>query len=313
MAESHLQWIEEELESFKLKLEAAGLSKETVRVYVYYIRKLLEINCETPQKTLEVFFSKERASSSVAKAAVLNYFKLMGAKVQCVLPELRGRRRRPLKVCPKDHVRDVLKVLPREDDRLIVTLAYELALRNSEVTKLLCQNVNTQFKHINVYGKGDSKRVLPLSDDLNMVLSNYLKRYRNKFQYSDEIKKKRQDWLFPMVAQLKHPDAHFRYIMERSARYLGLDSHFNPHSLRHGKANSLYESKRVDIFVLSNFLGHVRLDTTKRYAHSSLKTMRDQIIDSDKSNSLTRSFLLKEPNEPKTDSEETNEPPISKD
>lgn len=143
-------------------------------------------------------------------------------------------------------------------DQLLLRLALQTGLRNSEITRLRRQDV--QFgagAHVRCLGKGRKTRCTPLRSDLASAVSRWLAR-----QPADPSAP-----LFPTAdGRPMSPDA-LQRLVARHIRTAGKNcpslrgKRVTPHTLRHTTAMNLLQSG-VDLTVIALWLGHESIQTT---------------------------------------------------
>lgn len=144
---------------------------------------------------------------------------------------------------------------------------YGLGIRVSECCNLRISQVNLQDGFVNVIGKGNKERIVPIPD----VTLNLMKRYFNNI---------RPLWL-------KNSDNHFfihdkgkkiyseyvERVLKDSIIQAGIRKHLTPHKLRHSYATHLLEGG-ADLRVIQELLGHSDISTTEIYTHVDSERMK---------------------------------------
>jgi len=144
------------------------------------------------------------------------------------------------------------------EEKLLISMLYGLGLRISELAQLKLDDINGKW--IQILGKGNKVRELPLLDELQHLISIYVK------------EKSPKKYLFekgnaPMnVAQL-------RYIITKLFKAAGIKA--TPHQLRHSFATHLLNNG-ARISDVSELLGHETMATTQVYTKlGSVKKMQE--------------------------------------
>ena len=151
-------------------------------------------------------------------------------------------------------------------DRAILELMYSSGLRLSELQGLDLNSINTRTREVRVLGKGNKERIVPFGRYASHALQQWLK-VRLLFNPKD-------DALF--VSQLGNRISH-RSIQKRLETWgirQGLNSHLNPHKLRHSFATHMLEASS-DLRAVQEFLGHSNLSTTQIYTHLNFQHLAD--------------------------------------
>lgn len=151
-------------------------------------------------------------------------------------------------------------------DRAILELMYSSGLRLSELQGLNLNSINTRTREVRVLGKGNKERIVPFGRYASHALQQWLK-VRSLFNPKDEA-------LF--VSQLGNRISH-RSIQKRLETWgirQGLNSHLNPHKLRHSFATHMLEASS-DLRAVQELLGHSNLATTQIYTHLNFQHLAD--------------------------------------
>ncbi|WP_173291810.1 site-specific tyrosine recombinase XerD [Thiosulfativibrio zosterae] len=155
---------------------------------------------------------------------------------------------------------DVLSVLGLRD-RAILELAYSSGLRVSELVELPYEQINLSAGLVQVTGKGNKERIVPVGEEAIDWLQKYLQTSRPSL-----VKQKWVGTLFvsrigrPMTRQtLWHRIKHL-------AAEAGIVMNLSPHSLRHAFATHLV-NHGADLRTVQLLLGHADLSTTQIYTH----------------------------------------------
>lgn len=143
-------------------------------------------------------------------------------------------------------------------EKLIISMLYGLGLRISELSHLKINTINKNW--IEIRGKGDKVRELPLLNELQILIE----RYRNEYFPLVYLFEKKQKMM--NVAQL-------RYILTKLFKKSGLK--VTPHQLRHSFATHLLNNG-ARISDVSELLGHETMATTQVYTKlGSVKKMQE--------------------------------------
>ena len=155
------------------------------------------------------------------------------------------------------HIAEVLAQANLEE-KLLISMLYGLGLRISELSQLKIEDIKRQW--IQILGKGNKVRELPLLEELQKLITQYRKE-KNPKKYLFEKGNA------PMnVPQL-------RYIITKLFKAVGIKA--TPHQLRHSFATHLLNNG-ARIADVSELLGHETMATTQVYTKlGSLKKMKE--------------------------------------
>lgn len=165
-----------------------------------------------------------------------------------------------------DEVEKLLAVV-RNKPRMctMLEILYASGLRVSELVSLKLNMFERDaaspygFKPwINVIGKGNKQRMVPLNQSALQALTEYLLTSKNKGN----------KWLFPSLRNGSHITRQgFAQLLKECAFEAGLDPEkVSPHVLRHSFATHLLDNK-MDMRTLQELLGHSDIATTQIYTH----------------------------------------------
>ena len=157
-------------------------------------------------------------------------------------------------------------------DLALLSLLYESGCRVQELIDLKLGNVSFNVPAtITVTGKGNKVRIIPLSSNVNSIVSKYIHLHKifNPEQY-----------LFTNNHSAPLTRSGITYIlrkytekaMQKEPALFG-NTTVHPHVLRHSKAMHLLESG-VNLIYIRDFLGHSSVTTTEIYARSNPEIKR---------------------------------------
>jgi integrase/recombinase XerD len=151
----------------------------------------------------------------------------------------------------------------------ILELAYASGLRLSELKNIRLEQLHLDAGFINVIGKGNKERVVPVGQKAIAALDHYLAAGRPKL-----VTAKSPANVF--LTQRGTPFAAvtlWRHIKHRVATS-GIERNITPHMLRHSFATHLLEHG-ADLRVIQEMLGHANISTTEIYTHVTGDRLRD--------------------------------------
>lgn len=155
-------------------------------------------------------------------------------------------------------------------DYAIYALMYLAGLRVGEVFELNMDSIDIKNKELHVLGKGRKRRKLHLSDELFLVISEYLA-VRKYFYNSDKTKA-----LFVSKKGNRLAIRTMEDNFKKLVRKAGLNVRFNVtcHTLRHTFASHLND-KNVEMLVIQSLMGHATSRSTEPYIHPSHEKIRE--------------------------------------
>ncbi len=144
-------------------------------------------------------------------------------------------------------------------DRAMMELLYSSGLRLSELVATDLQDIDFSDAVIEVTGKGNKTRRLPVGGKAIEAIRNWLN-IRGKLAKSEETA------LFVSQRGQRISRRSVQSRIERYARLHGAQQHLHPHLLRHSFASHVLESSG-DLRAVQELLGHADISTTQIYTH----------------------------------------------
>lgn len=140
--------------------------------------------------------------------------------------------------------------------RLIVELLYGTGCRVSELANLQVSDIDLEEGFLNILGKGNKERWVPVPAPTLVILVGYLTK--------NGISK---GWVFPKSTDPSQPTSRnaVANLIKDVSRRAEVNSNVSPHTMRHTYATHLLENG-CDMGTLQELLGHSDIATTKIYA-----------------------------------------------
>jgi len=154
-------------------------------------------------------------------------------------------------------------------DKAILELMYASGLRVSEVVSLPFEQLNLSAGLVQVTGKGNKERIVPLGEMAIEALENYLKTARPALVPVG----KWIDSLFVSRIGRTMTRQTLWHRIKKLAMIAGIDVNLSPHSLRHAFATHLI-NHGADLRTVQLLLGHADLSTTQIYTHVAQARMQ---------------------------------------
>ncbi|MCE9558432.1 MAG: tyrosine-type recombinase/integrase [Armatimonadetes bacterium] len=145
-------------------------------------------------------------------------------------------------------------------DRVLMELIYGAGLRVSEAVELRIAQINFENLALNVTGKRNKTRWVPLPGQTVEWMERYLHEARQKL----ERKPSELFLLSNKGLPLRRTTAYL--YLEKYSRLAGLEKTVNPHALRHTYAVHLLKGG-ADLRAVQELLGHESIQTTQIYTH----------------------------------------------
>jgi integrase/recombinase XerD len=154
-------------------------------------------------------------------------------------------------------------------DQAILELAYASGLRLSELKNLRLEQLHLDAGFINVIGKGNKERVVPVGRTAVAALNRYIGVGRQKLvtpKSPANVFLTRRGTPFASVTLWLH--------IKNRVRRAGVERNMTPHMLRHSFATHLLEHG-ADLRVIQELLGHANISTTEIYTHVTGSRLRE--------------------------------------
>ena len=146
-------------------------------------------------------------------------------------------------------------------DLALVEVLYGSGIRVSELCGLNLGDIDRTRNTLNVIGKGDKQRVVPVGIPAIAAIDNYLNKGRSEFANQSS-----QDALFLGSRGKRIDQRTVREVVYEAMKAVGAS--MGPHGLRHSAATHLLEGG-ADLRTVQEILGHASLATTQIYTHVS--------------------------------------------
>ena len=165
-------------------------------------------------------------------------------------------------------------------DYCFMTLMYDVGARCQELLDLRVCDMKLEGKKSVIYltGKGQKTRRLPISENVANNMKGYISRF-----HPSEIPDSTAFVFFTEWHGSRHqmsPDAVALFLKKYAASSHEINKDIpekiHPHLLRHSRAMHLYRGG-MPLPLLSEFLGHADVNTTRIYAWSDTEMKRDAI------------------------------------
>lgn len=157
--------------------------------------------------------------------------------------------------------------------RMMQTLL-ETGCRASEFVRLRVQDVSFAERIVQIKGKGDRRREVPIRRELARLLQAHVEGRR-----TGPLFKSRERGSGPIPYM--YTRQRIGQIVRSVAGEAGIEKRIYPHLLRHTVATKLL-NQGMDIADVQKFLGHEDISTTRIYATTSTRALRktfDQVTD----------------------------------
>jgi len=163
-------------------------------------------------------------------------------------------------------------------DKFFISLLYDSGCRNQEILDLRLKDfviTKSGDAEMHIIGKGRKFRITPISKEVVDLFTKYCKFYHPQMNPNDLMfYTVRHNITMPMsadnVARFMNT---YEAMVKKSLPEL---PHLHPHLFRHTRAMHLY-SAGVPLPLISEWLGHSRMETTQIYAKATIDMKRNAV------------------------------------
>jgi tyrosine recombinase XerC len=153
-------------------------------------------------------------------------------------------------------------------DRVMIELLYSCGLRIGELMNLNLENINFTSETVNVIGKGNKERIVPVGILCLLAVKNYIDERR----------------ILGLPCEIKSPlllNNHAKRLNQRTARRVlhtyfvkvGFNKKASPHTIRHTFATHILD-RGCDLQSVQEMLGHKNLSSTQIYTHVTIESLK---------------------------------------
>ncbi len=283
---------------FYLKLEK-GLSKNSVEAYVNDIRKLQSFVNSEDTKLLPkevqsehisqlLIFLTEIGFSARSQARLISGLKtfykyLMIEEIAETDPtELIESPKLPKKIPDFLTLNEINEIINQIDmsrsegqrNRAMLEVLYGCGLRVTELVNLRLSKLFVDEGFIQVIGKGDKERLVPI----NSASLKHIILYKENVRVHQKIASGEEDIIF-LNRFGKRLSRQYVFMMLKDLVLLaGIKKKVSPHTFRHSFATHLVEGG-ADLRAIQEMLGHESITTTEIYTHLDKDYLRQTIIE----------------------------------
>jgi integrase/recombinase XerD len=154
-------------------------------------------------------------------------------------------------------------------DQAILELAYASGLRLAELRGIRLEQLHLEAGFINVVGKGNKERVVPLGRKAVTALQRFLEAGRPKL-----VTPRSPGAVFLTKRGTPFAAVTLWLRIKQRVRRAGIERNVTPHMLRHSFATHLLENG-ADLRVIQELLGHANISTTEVYTHVTGNRLRE--------------------------------------
>ena len=261
-----------------------GVSNETIKNYSYDLRVFFE---ELPKETTEDMLPTDISDFATIQmknqlsvptilrriSSTMNFYLFLEREhiIDFVVKKFdrpKGMKRLP-RTITIDEVEDLLETpdLTKDEgfrDRTMLEVMYSSGLRVSELLSLKIKQINLEKGIIDIIGKGNKERKVPIGE----YALDFVNQYINEHRIHNPGR--RTSYLFLNRYGKPLSRQYFFMQIKKYAEQAGIEEEISPHTLRHCFATHMLENG-AELRALQEMLGHANLSTTQIYTNVSTK------------------------------------------
>lgn len=159
-------------------------------------------------------------------------------------------------------------------NRAMLETLYSSGLRVSELVNLRISDIYFKEMFLQILGKGNKQRLVPIGKIALKYLNIYLEEVRIHFP----VKKEAANCVFLNKRGAKLSRVMVFLIIKELAGKIGLKQEISPHTFRHSFATHLVEGG-ADLRAVQAMLGHESITTTEIYTHLDRSYLQQTVRD----------------------------------
>ncbi|QTY27615.1 tyrosine-type recombinase/integrase [Flavobacterium sp. CS20] len=183
-------------------------------------------------------------------------------------------------VLDQEEIKRLYKASETAQERAILSLSYGCGLRVGELVNCNIEDIRLREKIIIIpKGKGNKRRVVPLSNGVAKDLADYYYNEREDLTKGRDYKPNESAFMLHSRGGRMRKgtyNKHLKILVERTENQEIKEKQITIHNLRHSIATHLLE-QGIPVEQVRMFLGHSQLETTQIYTHISRKQLENLI------------------------------------
>jgi integrase/recombinase XerD len=183
-------------------------------------------------------------------------------------------------VLDQEEIKQLYQATETAQEQAILSLAYGCGLRVGELTNCNIEDIRLREKILIVpQGKGNKRRVVPLSGGVAKDLANYYYNERDELTKGRDYKPNQNAFILHSRGGRMQKDTynkHLKALIERTGNLELKEKQITIHSLQHSIATHLLE-QGIAVEQVRMFLGHSQLETTQIYTHISKEQLKELV------------------------------------
>lgn len=181
----------------------------------------------------------------------------------------------------QEEIKSLYEATENDWERAMLSLAYGCGLRANELVECNCEDIKIRDKILIVQkGKGNKRRVVPISSGVAKDLQNYYYNERIKRSEGRDFKSEENAFMLHIRGGRVHQDTFNKYlkrIIERTKNQSIIEKNITLHNLRHSIATHLLQ-QGMSVEQVRDFLGHSQLESTQIYTHVNQQQLKKLIV-----------------------------------
>lgn len=247
------------------KLIFLNYSHNTRNIYIHYIKEFVQstqkqvvhLNSFDFQSYIDNYkFTSISQQNQIISAIKFLYKHGLNKKYDKVKFDRPRNEKQLPQIIDSQELKDSISKIKNLKHKAIISLAYSVGLRVSEVINLKIEDIDSKRMIIHIKNaKGRKDRIVPLSENILNLLRQYWVAYKPK------------EHLFNGQKSLKYSSQSCNAIVKKH-----IDKKYHFHLLRHSCFTHLIENE-IDCRIIQKLAGHNNIKTTEGYTQVSINVL----------------------------------------
>lgn len=280
------------IKQFKTHLERLGYGKSSVQMLPNCLKEFLTFTAKSVQeiKTKDILnyhnYLQERPNKRRTGGLSESYINhhIYSLKIFFAWQEEKGAitenpvsslsfkkpTTKPREILTREEIKQLYKSTETLKEKAVLSIFYGCGLRRTEGEKLNLKDIHFRAGILYVRaGKGNKRRAVPMSKQVNQDLKNYVLYERTVSLSFGEGQKGEEAFITNQIGT-RTSGSSYNNILKKLLEKAGIKKEITLHCLRHSIATHLLESG-LSVEYVRDFLGHKHLESTQIYTRVNNK------------------------------------------